>query len=255
MIKVGNRHAAKGMMIELFTLAQEYWFPLRLGIPMDRIQQAGLEPCIDSGLANITADGVFAQGSEKAFAWLFEKQRAGNASADSRKKKKAAKKTNTSQQPSTGVDVRQQTPTSSSFSSSSSFSNSDSNSSSSNIAPSDFSNRVAAVSPSFSDLSQTFWEREVTEEVLISWMTAFPDSEWIVEEIKKALGWEIANPARKKKNFVRFIFNWLTRGWDQRKHPALRQGPNPAEKREAANRQAELEYLKKLDEVKNEQAS
>jgi hypothetical protein len=87
LIKVGNRHAAKGMVTELFTLAQKYWFPLRCGIPIKEIELAELTPTIEAGLAELRGDVVYVHGSEEAFAWLFEKQKGGKKSAEARKKK------------------------------------------------------------------------------------------------------------------------------------------------------------------------
>lgn len=79
MIKTGNRHTAKGMILELWTLAQEYWFPERKLIPLDRIRQAGLQLVVDVGLAVIQEAGVKAIGTDKAFDWLFQRQAAGKA--------------------------------------------------------------------------------------------------------------------------------------------------------------------------------
>jgi len=73
-VKTGNRHTAKGMVIELWTIAQEYWVPNKQCIPHDRIKKAGLELTIQVGLAEVSDAGVFAVGSEKAFSWLFAKQ-------------------------------------------------------------------------------------------------------------------------------------------------------------------------------------
>lgn len=77
MIKVGGRHAAKGMIVELWTLAQEYWFPERRYVPIEKIREAGLQAVIDVGLAESREGGYFAIGTEKAFDWLFQKQEAG----------------------------------------------------------------------------------------------------------------------------------------------------------------------------------
>ena len=64
-----------------------------------------------------------------------------------------------------------------------------------------FEKPLEAVISCFQSLSETFRERSVTEKVQQSWIEAFPDSEWITEEIRKALAWELANPIRRKKNF------------------------------------------------------
>jgi hypothetical protein len=73
------------------------------------------------------------------------------------------------------------------------------------------------VAAAYLNLKSIFLERKVTQAVQSRWLEAFPDSEWVSEQIKTALAWEAAHPARKKKNFAAFITRWLTRGWDQRR--------------------------------------
>ena len=76
--------------------------------------------------------------------------------------------------------------------------------------------RIRAVA-AYSSLETVFQERKVTEKIQLRWQAAFPDSEWVVEQINKALAWEDSNPTRRKKNFPAFITRWLTKGWDFRK--------------------------------------
>lgn len=80
-----------------------------------------------------------------------------------------------------------------------------------------FSQTPSAAIPDYSSLSETFLERKVDLKVQRSWAEAFPDREWVVAEIRKALAWELSNPTRRKKNFSAFITRWLTKGWDYRK--------------------------------------
>lgn len=87
LIRAGDRHKAKGMVLELFTVAQKHWYPDRKLIPIEEIGRAGLEALIDVGLAEIQPHGVYCRGSEEAFAWLFEKQEAGKKSAEVRRAK------------------------------------------------------------------------------------------------------------------------------------------------------------------------
>lgn len=87
MIKVG-RHAAKGMFLELVTLAQEYWFPDRKPIPMDVFERSGLRATVDIGLAELNDGGVQCAGSEKAFSWLFERQESGRKGGEASAKKR-----------------------------------------------------------------------------------------------------------------------------------------------------------------------
>lgn len=93
LIKVGDRLRAKGMLQEFWERAQEQWFPHRKLVPMSVIEKLGLHQLIEVGLAEIRDGGVYARGSEKAFAWLFEAsekgRKGGKASAAKRKKKKS----------------------------------------------------------------------------------------------------------------------------------------------------------------------
>jgi hypothetical protein len=129
MIKTGNRHTAKGMLVELWALAQEYWFPERKLIPLERIHRSGLGLMLEVGLAVDKECGIFAIGTEKAFDWLFQAQERGKASAKARKKKSGTSqpKSKASQTKSKATDTDR---SSSSYSSSFSLSSSDSSSNS-----------------------------------------------------------------------------------------------------------------------------
>lgn len=69
----------------------------------------------------------------------------------------------------------------------------------------------------FSSLVETLKKRGVSQDLYDRWIEAFPESEWIVEQINMALAWEVANPKNYKKNFGRFVTNWMSRNWDKRK--------------------------------------
>lgn len=72
------------------------------------------------------------------------------------------------------------------------------------------------------------YDRGVSKKLVQSWLATFPDPHWVTCEINKALSWEFANEKRKKKDFGRFITNWMTRGWDKRSTatPTGIQNPN-----------------------------
>lgn len=96
LIAVGDRHKAKGMLWDLWELAQEYWFPNRELIPALDWRDAGLtDVLIECGFAEKRDEGYYAKGSETEFAWLFARQEAGRkggeASAARRKPAKKAK--------------------------------------------------------------------------------------------------------------------------------------------------------------------
>jgi hypothetical protein len=77
MIEVRDRHKAKGIVLELWSLAQEHWFPNRNPIPIEVFKAAGLPECLyaPGGLAELRENGVYAKGSEDQFAWLFQKSK------------------------------------------------------------------------------------------------------------------------------------------------------------------------------------
>lgn len=76
---------------------------------------------------------------------------------------------------------------------------------------------LPAAIANYSSLESVFQERRVSIQIQERWTQAFPDTEWVCNEIQKALAWEASNPTRKKKNFAAFITRWLTKGWDYRK--------------------------------------
>lgn len=90
MIAVGNRHTAKGMVWELFELAQEYWFPERKPIPIEKFKDRGLNEALyaPGGLAEKRGEEIYVRGAEKSFAWLFQKSAAGKQPKKKRKKKR-----------------------------------------------------------------------------------------------------------------------------------------------------------------------
>jgi hypothetical protein len=92
------------------------------------------------------------------------------------------------------------------------------------------------------EMSDVFDQRGVKAAITCSWVEAFPEPSWVMQEIRKALSWEVSNPGRRKKDFGRFMTNWLTRSWDSRRVPQY--GGNKAEQREAHNAAAAKEALK-----------
>jgi hypothetical protein len=98
-----------------------------------------------------------------------------------------------------------------------------------------------------SELSELWQSRSVKPKQLETMLQAFPEPAFIMGEARKAVAWEEANPARRKKDFARFLNNWLARAWDSRR--VLPQGGarlNTAEQREANNRAAAEEALRMI---------
>jgi len=73
----------------------------------------------------------------------------------------------------------------------------------------------------FSPLEEIFKTRRVTEKMQRAFLDAFPDPEWISQEVRRAVAWEEANPKRKKKDFPKFLMNWFSNGWDSRRHTPI----------------------------------
>lgn len=72
--------------------------------------------------------------------------------------------------------------------------------------------------------------------LMTQWLQTYPDPGWITQEVRKAFSWEMANPKRRKKDFGRFMTNWLAKGWDRRQLPGRVQ--NSAEDRSRSNQEA-----------------
>lgn len=152
MIKVGNRHMAKGMVLELWTLAQKYWIASRgEGIPKPAWDSAGMPSAlIECNLARDNGDFIYAVGSKEQFAWLNANsengKRGGPAAAKTR-----VEKIKKSKRPKSSRHVENR-PDTSSYSSSSSLSSSFSNSDSvSKEVP-------AGASPDRPTLNHAIWE-------------------------------------------------------------------------------------------------
>lgn len=56
--------------------------------------------------------------------------------------------------------------------------------------------------------------KNVTHSLQRSWLTAYPNAEWIMHEMLKANAWQLANPKKKSKDFGRFFNNWLARSFE-----------------------------------------
>lgn len=79
-------------------------------------------------------------------------------------------------------------------------------------------------------LRRTFYERNVPPETQQAFLDAYPDPQWVAQQAFKALAWEVMNPAKRKKNFPRFLGNWLSRGWDEHTSK-IPSNPSPGGKR------------------------
>jgi hypothetical protein len=133
LILVKNRHTAKGMILELWTVAQKYWLTSKgRGIPKPAWKREGLpDELIAAGLARDDGEFIYAIGSKEQFAWLdsvSEKGKLGGPAAAKARRKKTGK---TKRQATSGDNTERPITTSPSISLSDSSSPSDSSSGSS----------------------------------------------------------------------------------------------------------------------------
>lgn len=234
---------AVGVMVVAWKLAQKYWCPEKGPIPLDAFKQAELpEALLRVGLATELKDGIKMRGSEKHFAWWFERQEAGRigglASAKARRDKHGTAQPKSRSKPEAIVDGcsndSEAKQPSSSFSSSYSLSK---DLSLKQFPPNAQEPRtdVRAVesSPSGWD-SPPALPKELTEPELLEffrragvkpkhillWVKTYQDPGWLKLEVYKMIGWLDANPhKRPRSNYLRFIGSWLGRGWEHhRKH-------------------------------------
>jgi hypothetical protein len=56
---------------------------------------------------------------------------------------------------------------------------------------------------------------DVSHELQRAWLAAYHDANWITQEILKAHAWLAANPRKARKNFGRFMNEWLSRGYEK----------------------------------------
>jgi hypothetical protein len=81
MIKTGNRHTAKGMILELYTVAQQFWLPSKgQGIPRPAWDEFELpRELIECRLARDDGDFIYVIGSKEQFAWIEQASASGKA--------------------------------------------------------------------------------------------------------------------------------------------------------------------------------
>lgn len=92
LLELKSADTALGALVRCWTVAQRYWFPHRQMIPHDVWKKEKLnDAIIDAGFAQKTDEGIYVNGSEEQFEWLFsasEKgKKGGLKSAQSRKEK------------------------------------------------------------------------------------------------------------------------------------------------------------------------
>lgn len=86
--------------------------------------------------------------------------------------------------------------------------------------------------------------RDVTQETQKAWIDTFIGIDFVLEELKKANVWILANPKKAPRDFGRFFSNWLSRA-----HETYRKGlPSRRQTHSEMNAQVAQELWKKNEE-------
>lgn len=85
--KLGDLEKAIGKMVRIWKLAQKYWVDNKSLIPHEIFEKGPWQTVLEVGLAEKRETGYYVSGSEKQFAWIFQKSSAGKKSAEARMSK------------------------------------------------------------------------------------------------------------------------------------------------------------------------
>lgn len=231
-IKVGSFETALGSLVRLWLVAQKYWKRDQARIPKAVWEEQKLNSAlVETGWAvwQETSNGFFAEGSEKQFAWLVQRQEAGSkggeASGETRKRDFNNLERSGSQRSEAGASGAKP-PTLSPSLSLTLLSSSDSSSCSENLntSPRQAKKRAAQASklavrgvvPEFSQDERVVASfSQVTDKLQYAWLKAYPSADWIGTEVSRAEAWIAANPAKAPKDFGRFMNNWLSNAFEK----------------------------------------
>lgn len=92
-IRVGSYEMAVGSLVVAYKTAQSFWVPNKSPIPSDQFRLTRLrKEIIECGLAEVVDDGaIYVKGSEKYFAWLIQRSKAGRENKGKLGKRKRTK--------------------------------------------------------------------------------------------------------------------------------------------------------------------
>lgn len=238
MLKMGSKETAIGSLVFAWMVAQSFWMRSDNGIPKTEWRKQKLRnEIIEVGLAEDRGEFVYISGSKEQFAWIRKATEAGRRGGLKSRGKNPSDPSATLQP---GQPSYLLSPISSLSSPDSLLKplNSKEREESAERAPS----APLAALPDYQPIESVILERKVSEAVQRRWSEAFPDPQWVCEQVRKALVWEAAHPNRRKKNFAAFMSNWLGRDWDRRKTPVT---SNRAEQRSRANYET-MESVKQM---------
>ena len=188
---------AIGMLVMFWFLGQKYWQNGEQLIPVNRIPEV-LVPVVRAGFGEERPDGVYVCGSRERFQWLIERREAGRKGGLAKAKQTLANaKQNVANLPS-----------------SSSSSSSSSLTPTLNVTNKSQKNMLGAEKPQLQ--ADGSWSG--INGKLSVWKETFPAVD-IESELKRISAWVMANPKNRKKNWERFIVNWLSRTQDRKNGP------------------------------------
>src|SRR5690606_15394628 len=82
-----------------------------------------------------------------------------------------------------------------------------------------------------------------SERVLKAWTQAYPDRDWMVQNLLDANAWCAANPHKApKSNYSAFYGRWLSKQWE-RHRVTLKSNPKPPDRSEQAIRELLAAFL------------
>lgn len=204
---LGSKKAAIGELVYLWRVAQEYW-RLKEPIPKELFEQTFSQFLLECGLVEQVENGFYAKGTQKAFSWIAARRSAGRKGGRAKQNQANASKP-------------KQTQASYSYSSSYSFSSSKKKKEK-EVKEKKEEERVSgeASSPSTCSSFSEDTERkpsvsygsclEIDPILRDSLKKKYPGVD-LDYEVGKMEAWIAANPNKHKKNWHRFVVNWLAR--------------------------------------------
>lgn len=205
MIDLGCQNAAIGMWLRVVILAQEHWLEHKM-IPEEKWRDE-FNPLVEVNLVRKVDGGYYLRGSKEQFEWLEQRSKAGQKSAEARRKKK-----------STGVNGRStELNDCSTGEPRTGTSSSNTNSSFSSIIKNYNYNTPLE---NYECISE-FKGNPLIEELLVQvdpqlqqkWLVLCDDVEFLKKELIRASVWLDANPEKRgKKSMGSFLSNWLDNG-------------------------------------------
>jgi len=202
-IKLGCEFKAVGMITVAFKVAQKYWIPDKKNIPKEAFINSNLMPLIDVFLAKECDDGFYVRGTKANFQWWFDgiEQR---KAAGVKRAQKGQRDTSGRWIPLDQISSEIQ-PSSSSSSSSSSSRKRNKNITIVHDKEIDF------------DYATGQFNGPKLLELANEWKEIFGNKINLDKEFDKMATWLLSHKNQKKKDYKKFVVNWLNRAYSNNK--------------------------------------